>query len=123
MPKFEKKNISSTIKDNSILLRFMENIFMLYSNSEEILNNFRNIIHWKHQPIKFDYNFSKVKLEFVDTLVYKDKNNRLQATLFKKLHQPFKRCQSTEEFYVCHQVNRESSYAIYILECAICKIQ
>ena len=38
----------------------------------------------KRHSIKFDFRFSKEKIEFLDTLVYKDHYNRLQTTLFKK---------------------------------------
>ena len=38
----------------------------------------------KHHSIKFDFKFSKEKIEVLDTLVYKDHNNRLQTTLYKK---------------------------------------
>ena len=48
------------------------------------MRNFRNLANQKHESIKFDFMFSKYKIEFVDTLVYKDKNNILQTTLFKK---------------------------------------
>ena len=48
------------------------------------MRNFRNLANQKYESIKFDFMFSKYKIEFVDTLVYKDKNNILQTTLFKK---------------------------------------
>ena len=51
------------------------------------MRNFRNLANQKHESIKFDFMFSKYKIEFVDTLVYKDKNNILQTTLFKKKKQ------------------------------------
>ena len=43
-----------------------------------------NKINKKHHSIKFGFKFSKEKNEFVDTLVYKDLNNWLQAALYKK---------------------------------------
>ena len=43
-----------------------------------------NEINKKHQPIKFDFKFSKENIKFLDTLVYIDSNNRLQTTLYKK---------------------------------------
>ena len=80
--------LNPLIKDKSILfLRFID--FMIWTKSVEELRNFRNLTNQKHQPIKFDFKFSKHKLEFIHlsiciTLVYKDKNNILQTTLFKK---------------------------------------
>ena len=52
--------------------------------SEDKLSNFRHLIKRKHQSIKIDFKFSKDKTEFLHNLVNKDKNNRLQKTLFKK---------------------------------------
>ena len=43
-----------------------------------------NEINKNHHSIKFDFEFSKEKIEFLETLVYKDHKNRLQATLYKK---------------------------------------
>ena len=56
---------------------------MIWTKSAEELTN------QKHHSIKFDFQFSKYKIEFVHTLVYKDKNNRpqLQPTFFKKKQQ------------------------------------
>ena len=32
--------------------------------------------------------YSKDKIEFLDTLIYKDKNNNIQAALYKKTYRP-----------------------------------
>lgn len=85
MTEFEEKYISPLIKNKSILLlRFIDNIFMIWNKSKEKLSKFRNLINQIHQSIKFDLKFSKCKIGFLDTLVYKDKNNGLHTTLFKK---------------------------------------
>ena len=82
-PASKKSSIlNPLIKDKSIL--FLQFIDMMWTKSEQELRNFRNLTNQKHQSIKFDFKFSKHKVEFADTLVYKDKNNRLQTTLFKK---------------------------------------
>ena len=57
---------------------------MIWTKSEQELRNFRNLTNKKHQSIKFDLKFSRHKVKFVDALIYKDKNNRLQTILFKK---------------------------------------
>ena len=43
-----------------------------------------NEINKKHPSIKFDQKYSKSKIEFLDALVYKDEQQRLQTILFKK---------------------------------------
>ena len=37
-----------------------------------------------YSQIKFDFKYSKTKIELLDVLVYKDINNKLQITFYKK---------------------------------------
>ena len=48
------------------------------------LNDFMSELNQKHPSIKFDYKFECKQMEFLSTLVYIDKQNKLQTTLFKK---------------------------------------
>ena len=57
---------------------------MLWSKSENQLKSFINEINKKHHNIKFDVKFSTEKIEFLDTLGYKNHSNRLQTTLHIK---------------------------------------
>ena len=85
MSEFEEKYIYPLIKNkSSSYLRFFDDIFMVWTKSENELKSFINEINKKHHSIKFDFRFSKEKIEFLDTLVYKDHNNRLQTTFYKK---------------------------------------
>ena len=56
---------------------------MVWIESKSELRQFIDEINQKHQPIKFDSNFEKKVIEFLDTLVYINSNNRLQTTLYK----------------------------------------
>ena len=85
MSEFEERYIYPLIKNkSSSYLRLIDNIFMVWTKSENEINFFINEISKKHHSIKFDFKFSKEKIEFLDTLVYKDHNNRLQTALYKK---------------------------------------
>ena len=57
---------------------------MIRIGTEEELLKFINELNQKHKTIKFDFKYSKTKIEFLDVLVYKDINNKLQTTLYKK---------------------------------------
>ena len=57
---------------------------MVWTHTEEGLLRFINELNQKHKTIKFDFKYSKTKIEFLDVLVYKDINNKLQTTLYKK---------------------------------------
>ena len=85
MSEFEERHIYLLIKNKSgSYLRIIDDIFMVWTKSVNELKSFINEINKNHHSIKFDFKFSKEKIEFLDTLVYKDHNNRLQATLYKK---------------------------------------
>ena len=83
-PEFEEKHIYPLIKNKSVVyLRYIDDIFMVWTKFESELRHFMNEINQKHQSIKFDFKFSKEGIEFLDTLVYIDSKNRLQITLYK----------------------------------------
>ena len=69
---------------SSSYLQFIDDIFMVWTKSQNQLKPFINEINKKHYSIKLDFKFSKEKIEYLDTLVYKDHDNRLQARLYKK---------------------------------------
>ena len=85
MSEFEEKCIYPLIKNKSVIyLHYIDNIFMVWIKSKSKLRKFMNEINQKHQSIKFDFKFSKENIEFLNTLVYIDSNNRLQTTLYRK---------------------------------------
>ena len=80
-----KRDMDPLIKNKSSSdLHFIGDIFMLWSKSENQLKSFINEINKKHHNIKFDVKFSTEKIEFLDTLGYKNHSNRLQTTLHIK---------------------------------------
>ena len=85
MAEFEQKYIYPLIKDKSILfLRYIDDIFMVWTKSEKQLKDFMSELNQKHPSIKFDYKFDCKQIEFLDTLVYIYQQNKLQPTLFRK---------------------------------------
>ena len=52
-------------------------------NKEQLIT-FINKLNKKHKTIKFEYEVSMQKILFLDTTVYKDKDNNLQTTLYGK---------------------------------------
>ena len=85
MSEFEERYIYPLINNkSSSYLRFIDDISMVLTKSENELKPFINETNKKHDSITFGFKFSKEKIEFLDTLVYKDHNNRLQTTLYKK---------------------------------------
>ena len=66
-----------------LYLRFIDDIFMIWTKSEKDLIEFLNELNTKHISIKFEFKYSRQQIEFLDTLVYIDNNNKLQPTLYK----------------------------------------
>ena len=79
-----KIHISIFLKKVITFLRFIDDLFMIWTATEEELLKFINKINQKYKTIKFDFKYSKAKIEFLDVLVYKDINNKLRITLYIK---------------------------------------
>ena len=85
MAEFESKYIFPLIANKSILyLRYIDDIFLIWSNPLNDLKIFLNDVNEIHPSIKFESSFSKSKIPFLDVLVYKDSFSKLQTTLYKK---------------------------------------
>ena len=59
-----------------LYLRFIDDIFMIWTKSEKDLTEFLNELNTKHTSIKFEFKYSRQQIEFLDTLVYIDNNNK-----------------------------------------------
>ena len=79
-----KIHIPIFLKKVITFLRFIDDLFMIWTATEEELLKFINKINQKYKTIKFDFKYSKAKIEFLDVLVYKDINNKLRITLYIK---------------------------------------
>ena len=77
MARFEQKYTYPYVKTKV-------DLYLRYGTEEE-LKKFFNEINKKHPSIKFDQKYSKSKIEFLDDLVYKDEQQKLQTILFKKI--------------------------------------
>ena len=73
------------IKGKSILFsRYIDDIFMVWTKSEKRLKDFMSELNQKHPSIKFDCKVDYKQIQFLDTLVYIDQQNKLQTTLSRK---------------------------------------
>ena len=89
MTRFEQKHIYPFIKDSKsikvdLYLGYIDDIFFIWKGIVIDLINLFNETIKKHPSIKFDQKYSKLEIEFLNVLVHKDKQQRLQATLLKK---------------------------------------
>ena len=78
MVRFARKHIYPFINDKvDLYLRYIDDIFFIWKDTQEKLKNFFNEINKKNPSIKF----AKSKIESLNVLVYKDEQQRLQTTL------------------------------------------
>ena len=64
-----------------LYLRFVDDIFMIWTKSEKKLKNLMKDLNTKYPSIKFDFEYSKDKIEFLDTVIRADHRQKLQTTL------------------------------------------
>ena len=85
MGKFEEQFIYPAIRGlHRLYLRYIDDIFIIWTGTEERFKEFIKELNLRHPSIKFDYTISNKEVSFLDTIVYIDKNNKLQTKLYKK---------------------------------------
>ena len=75
-----------------MFLRFIDDLFLIWTGSEQELLDIMNDLNKKHPSIKFEFRYSLIKIELLDVLVYRDQNNTLQTTIYRK--------QTDRQYYV-----------------------
>ena len=72
------------MKDKTkMFLKFIDDLLMIWTGSEQELLDFMSDLNKKHSSIKFEFKYSQTKIELLDVLVYKD-HNMLQTTIYRK---------------------------------------
>ena len=80
-----KQNTSiHTLKRCLLYLRYVDNIFMIWKGTKAELMTFIKDLNEKHKTIKFEFQVSPRKIVFLDAMLYEDKNNNIQTTLYRK---------------------------------------
>ena len=67
-----------------MFFRFIDDLLKIWTGSEHELLDFMSDLNKKHSLIKSKFKYSQTKIEFLDVLVYKDHNNMLQTTIYRK---------------------------------------
>ena len=85
MGKFEETYIYPEINSDCLFyVRYIDDIFFIYTGGELKLHNFLQNLNSKHTCIKFDYELSSTSVAFLDTRIYIDNNRLTQTTLHTK---------------------------------------
>ena len=84
LDEFESKNMYPTTKQKSKLyLRFIDDIFMLWTGTLDELRNFERNINEIHPSIKLTFEHSYKEINFLDSIIISPKG-RLQTKIYKK---------------------------------------
>ena len=82
---FESTHIYPYIRGKCHLYtRFIDDIFMLWRGTENELLEFVNNLNKTHPTIKFELKYSRTEINFLDIVIYKDKNGKLQTKIYNK---------------------------------------
>ena len=65
-----------------LYLRHTDDIFITGKKTKNQIIKFINELNKKHKTIKFEHKISSQKIPFLDTMVYKDKENNAQTTVY-----------------------------------------
>jgi hypothetical protein len=65
-------------------IRFIDDIFAIWTHGIEKLQKFITYINNFHPTIKFDYTYSYKSVSFLDTTIYINSNNKLESDLYIK---------------------------------------
>ena len=85
MASFKLKYIYPYIKDKTKMSsRFIDDLFMIWTGSEQELLDFMSDLNKNHCSIKFEFKYSQTKIKFLDVLVYKGHNIMLQTRIYRK---------------------------------------
>ena len=84
MANFKQNTSIHTLKRCLLYLRYIDDIFMIWKGTKTELMTFIKDLNEKHRTIKFDFQVSPRKIAFLDTMLYEDKNNNIQTTLYRK---------------------------------------
>ena len=85
MGKFEETYILPRIREAILLYyRFIDDIFIIWTRTEEELNRMINELNSLHPTIKFDTQYSKEKINFLDTTIAITKESTLKTTIYSK---------------------------------------
>ena len=85
MGNFEETHIYPRISDKiRIYLRYIDDLFFIWKETEFEQTKFFEEINKVHQSIKFDYCYSATEVNFLDLTIYKDKDGKVATKVFTK---------------------------------------
>ena len=84
MSDFEDKHVYSYHKQPLVWLRFIDDIFFIWEDGQESLDVFLKHLNQVHNSIKFTYETSRERVNFLDTWIQVNKEGKIDTDLYTK---------------------------------------
>ena len=84
MDRFKTKAVAGFHRKPLIWLRFIDDVFMIWTHGKDSLQEFTTYLNSIHKTIKFTHEFSPESINFLDTTVKFDQDRKLITTLYNK---------------------------------------
>ena len=84
MDRFETRALSNCPNKPLLWLRFIDDIFMIWTHGRDELQRFINYLNNIHPKIKFTSDISDTHVNFLDTTVRIDSDRFIYTTLYEK---------------------------------------
>lgn len=81
---FSNEQLSSHTNEVLVWLRYIDDIFIIWTGSQQTLASFVDHLNSNTFNLKFTYNSDLHKISFLDLTIYKDANLCLATTLYRK---------------------------------------
>ena len=76
--------IETSPKKPTLWLRFIDDIFMIWGHGKQAWEDFIHLSNNIHPTIKFAFNNSETEIAFLDTIIYRGKDNQILTRLYHK---------------------------------------
>ena len=83
MGDWEKQLLENTDKTPVLFLRYVDDIFGIWGDTEETLKEFRKSANNIHSRIKVDLKYSHTEIDFLDVKIYNN-DGLIQTTIYEK---------------------------------------
>ena len=80
----EMQLIETLPKKPTLWLKFIDDIFMIWGHGKQVLEDFKHLSNNIHPTIKFAFNNSETEIAFLDTIIYRGKENQILTRLYHK---------------------------------------
>ena len=76
--------IETSPKKPKMWLRFIDDILMIWNHGKEALKQFKELANNIHPTIKFSFDSNENEIPFLDTIIYRGKDNHILKRLYHK---------------------------------------